>query len=226
MKRILLMIGAAMFAATAANAATIVVDTDKATYNVGEQIIVTITFTAGSGEKWNLGNTMGLEMGWDPTVASVANAGGGSFGYGTQALSSNPLYPGTVGNSGITLSFAPYFTGTSIAGAPPNPLCSNNGYSCQFMTQTHVGAPGPVYSGLADAGQVLTATLVLNADAVGPIGLYQFVYNQTWGKLAQQVTPTLTTQLLNAEVVPEPGTLMLLGAGMAGLLALGRRKRN
>ena len=177
MKRILLMIGAAMFAATAANAATIVVDTDKATYNVGT---------------------------------------------GSQAITSGP---GT--GSGITLTnIAGYFTNAEIAGAPTNPLCSNNGYSCQFMTQTHVGAPGPVYSGQADAGQVLTATLVLNADAVGPIGLYQFVYNQTWGKLAQQVTPTLTTQLLNAEVVPEPGTLMLLGAGMAGLLALGRRKRN
>ncbi len=213
MKRILFAgVAAVFFVATGANALTISVDTDKATYAVGESIVVTITSNWG-GENLPVLAGTGLEIGWNPAVAAPNNMGVyNAFGSGTQTLTVNPGFPSAVGGSAVT-----YSGGYLMPGAPANPGCSNNGLSCQFLAQS-MG----LYSGVADAGQTLVSQLVLTANAPGPVGLFEFVYVQTWGMV--KAVPTYGTNFMNAEVVPEPGTLLLLGAGMVGLMALGRRK--
>jgi hypothetical protein len=228
MKRILLMIVATMFVAAGANALSISVDSDKQTYAVGEDIVLTATATfvgRASGpvrEKFLALTGIGLEIEWDDTIASVKNAGtAGTFGAGYQNISAGPV----TGQPAVTISFYPYTGNNPILGAPSPAYCSSNGYSCQFLTQTHTQlAPGYTYSGYADA-QTLTATLILTADAAGSVGLAEFVYNDNLSgpKGAGPAVRTYGSNFLNAVVVPEPGTLLLVCAGLGGLVYLGRR---
>jgi hypothetical protein len=76
MKRTLIAIAVALVAASGANAATMSIDTDKSTYNVGELITITATLTiaaAGDVADSAAGTAISLEASWDPTTGFVAN---------------------------------------------------------------------------------------------------------------------------------------------------------
>jgi hypothetical protein len=84
-----------------------------------------------------------------------------------------------------------------------------------------------VFSGLTSGGMALPSVVAmgsfnLNANGGGTVTLVAPSMISIDGALAQRRTASFTTLVLN--FVPEPGTLLLLGAGALGLLLRGRRR--
>lgn len=70
-----------------------------------------------------------------------------------------------------------------------------------------------------DSLAALGNTFIAMAESVSSGGWFDAV---TFG----QITPTLTGANVNVNVVPIPGTLLLLGSGLIGLVGLGRSRRS
>jgi PEP-CTERM motif len=129
-----------------------------------------------------------------------------SFDYGYTTIPLNQTQTSTTTLTGTLagLVLDPYTSNTQVT------TCVDNNFSglCTFVT---IGPPGtttagaaPITFNIAPAGTtVLSGIQDLGELTFGP------------GALILSTTTVLTA-------VPEPGTLMLLGAGLAGLVAFGR----
>lgn len=213
MKRTLIAIAVALVAASGANAATMSIDTDKETYNVGELITITATLTTVAGDTFDsaVGSAISLEASWSSANAFNPQAG---FGTSSQIVTVGPL----AGGPNITsLGGAIPWTGGS-----PNGCVSAGpgaGNTCILISQSLLGlAFGP------DIGQVLVGTLVLEASAVGSLGLAVASAAYIGGGILDGSAVTVGSNFAAANVVPEPTTAAMLGLGLLGLSFAGRRR--
>lgn len=207
MKRTLITMLAAMFAASGASAATLLVDTDSDFYLLNDLITITATFTSDGSETAGFGQGIGFSIQWDDTIANPDNEGDlFADGHGTQLVTSGP-------NAGASQLSAN--GGSVLFAGPANTGCNNNGYACEFLTQTNTS-----FSTVTLDAQTLVATLVLRAEALGDLNLATFSLVNT---LSPATDVTFGTNLQNA-VVPEPTTAALLGLGLLGLGVAGRRR--
>jgi hypothetical protein len=196
MKRISILI-AVLFAASTANAATFALNTDKASYLVGESITVTLTATvAGGGEQVLPFSSYGTTIGWNSAVAFVKNTG----------------MPNAFGNSNQT----PLIAGLNGAANTP---CANTGNTCTLISQVNSSFAPVNVAG----GTVVTGTLVLEADALGLLNLSIASFSNLGATDGSAVVFGTNAQVAEV-VVPEPTTAALLGLGLLGLSVAGRRR--
>jgi hypothetical protein len=217
MKRTLIAIAVALVAASGANAATMSIDTDKSTYNVGELITITATLTiaaAGDVADSAAGTAISLEASWDPTTGFVANGAlPGNYGTSSQIVTVGPL----AGCSNLS-SFG---GGAPWIGGSPNGCVSAGagaGNTCILISQSLFSAFAP------DPNQVLVGTLVLEASAVGSLGLVVASAAYLGGGITGPGSVTVGANFASATVVPEPTTAAMLGLGLLGLSFAGRRR--
>jgi hypothetical protein len=124
----------------------------------------------------------------------------------------------------LSVGKAGTFTGTFLV------LGSYHYITVDFYAWT----PGTVtFTGLTTAGMALPnvvamGTFNLDANGAGTVTLVSPSKISIDGPAAQRRTAGFTTLKLTftGEVVPEPSTLLLLGAGAIGLLLVGNRKSN
>jgi hypothetical protein len=72
------------------------------------------------------------------------------------------------------------------------------------------------------SGTSLTDSSTYNNQTFATLGVVPGTYEWTWGSVTNQNF----TLIISTAVVPEPGSLALLGAGLAGFVFLRRRRQN
>ena len=133
------------------------------------------------------------------------------FNVGVNTLVAVPV---SIGKAGV-------FTGTFIV------LGITHTITVDFFAWT----PGmATYTGLTSKGVALPSVMAvgsfsLNGAGDGMVTLVSPSKVDIDGSLAQRRTASFTTLKLTFGTVPEPGTLLLLGAGALGLALVGSRKR-
>ena len=143
------------------------------------------------------------------------------------SFSGSPL-GGVMGLSGATkvCLFLPCASATANLTVPFSPVgVGGVAYVTNAVNLTVVGAPwttGTVQIGTSTAAGG-RAPASSTAMASGTVGLVTPVFVSTNIALSA-VVPVFG--FLNLHFVPEPGTLVLLGSGIAGLVAFGRNSRN
>ena len=226
MKRIFIALASALIVASGANAATMSIDTDKASYDIGELVTVTATLNIVAGDLNDsaVGTAISLEAGWDSSAFRVANGdlANDDFGTSSQIVTVSPTSSLNTSNLSALNGAIP-FTGGS-----PNGCVSAGGGAgnvCIMLSQSLLGlAFGP------DVGQTLVGTLVLEAIGLGAGGA-------TGGSLLSVVSAaylgggitgpgsvSVGENFASATVVPEPTTAAMLGLGLLGLSFAGRRR--
>jgi hypothetical protein len=203
MKRTLIAIVAAMFAAGSAGAATIVMAATNPTNVAGSVSTVTATLTIlPGGESVNFLSSYGVAILWDNTVVRVVGSNGTTtFGKSSQG----PILPGLSG----------------VAQIPCVSSGVNKGKACSLISQSN-SAGGVV---AVPGGSITIGTLLLEVlpvpDAPGTsLGLSILTFSNNGTGPAPVLDPSFTT----AQIVPEPTTAALLGLGLLGLGFVGRRR--
>jgi hypothetical protein len=218
MKRTLIALVAALAVSSAANAATMSIDTDKSTYNVGDLITITATLNIVSGDAADApaGTAISLEASWDPTTAFVANGAlPGNYGTSSQIVTVGPLAGGS--------NLSSFGGGAPWIGGSPNGCVSAGagaGNTCILISQSLFSAFAP------DDPQTLVGTLVLEASALGSLGLVVASAAYLGGGITGPSSVTVGSNFASAAVVPEPTTAAMLGLGLLGLSVAGRRRRS
>lgn len=115
--------------------------------------------------------------------------------------------------------------GVEFAAASPGVLPGGNGNPIQFETDLEVRADNPMPQNGIGPGETLTIDL----DILASSDFADVVAALTDGSLrigmhVQSFESGGSESVLNVPV-PEPGTLLLLGAGLAGLMQFGRKQR-
>jgi len=207
MKRTLIAIVAAMFAAGTANAASIHLAASNPLNVAGSVSSVTVTLTvAPGGEVVPSFSAYGVTLGWDNTVVRVVGSNGTTtFGKSAQS----PIIAGLSGS----------LTPTCVSAGV------NKGKACAVITQSNAGAPVNVPGGTVVIGQLLLEILPAPDVPGTSLGLLIVSYNNN-GVTNAGADPNLTIDpsFTNAQVVPEPTTAALLGLGLLGLAFAGRRR--
>ena len=207
-------IASAIFlAASAASAATVFnVTADRSTDNLnpGDTVTLSIRLTNGVGV-FGLGasaygyNEQVIDFTTGSTVASINHAVAipavGAFSGLTNTLT-NPLGETSIGSSGNRVLI---FNGVGLAATNTNAL--------------DPGLNGAV--GGNDAQMRITFTAVAPGTTTIIIGTG---YNGDGEVLAGGVTDQSSNTSIAITVVPEPGTALLMGLGLAGLAAAGRKE--
>ena len=114
--------------------------------------------------------------------------------------------------------------GVEFAIASPGVLPGGNGNPYQFTTDLEVSADNPMPQNGIGPGETLTVDLAILAGS----DFADVVAALTDGSLrigmhVQSFTSGGSESVLNLPI-PEPGTLLLLGAGLAGLVQFGRKQ--
>jgi len=209
MKRTLITIVAAMFAAASANAASILMTATNPLNVSGSVSTVTITLTIlPGGENVATLGSYGVTVGWNPAVVRVVGSNGTTtFGKSAQG----PILPGLTG--------------------PAQPVCFtagiNKGKACTVISQSN-----PLPPILVPGGSVTIGTLLLEVlpapggpDPIGTLlGLSIVTYNNNGVPAGADPNLTIDASFTNAQIVPEPTTAALLGLGLLGLGFVGRRR--
>jgi hypothetical protein len=199
---------------------------------------VSITMPLFQSQQFTTGGT--INIGTMATLEGAQNITGGAASatadvgiMGTVIVGGAMHTAGSVWNqpAGQTLVQVPLsvgkagqFTGTFLV------LGSYHYITVDFYAWT----PGTItFAGLTEGGDPLPdviamGSFALDANGVGTVTLVSPSKISIDGPAAQQRTAGFTTLKLTftGEVVPEPSTLLLLGAGVAGLLLVGNRKSN
>jgi hypothetical protein len=207
MKRTLTAIVAIVGLASGANALSLTIDTDSASYAPGATITITATLDTAGAVGSVANQVVNTSITWVDAVADALNAQG-AFTLGT---SSQIITAGAnVGKTNLT-SFGgaiqwngPAISGCVLAGA-------GKGNTCIILNQSTLAGP------FAPDASILVGTLQLQAVAPGDLDF--IVTGNAFGAAA-----ALGTNFQNAVVVPEPTTAALLALGLVGLAAAGRRR--
>lgn len=210
MKRTLTAIVAIVGLASGANAVSLVIDTDSATYTVGQTITITATLDTTGAVGSVANQVVNVEINWIDALADALN---GTV-TATQGTSSQIVTAGIqIGKSNLSS-----FNGAIQWSGPPQTPCvlagPGLGNTCAILNQATLAGP------FAPDFAILVGTLELQAVATGLVGLNVVGL----GYSAFGVAPTLGTNFQTAEIVPEPTTAALLALGLVGLAAVGRRR--
>ncbi len=131
------------------------------------------------------------------------------WGYQNTSAGPNPSSSGfLVGNPyGAVNTTALTINGASISGLLPNGTGNVNGPSYGLVSAT--GNPGGLYA--------VRSSILLTLNLSGALG-------GNWWNDIQNGTVVLAFGSPTTTPVPEPGTMMLLGGGLVGLAAWGRKR--
>jgi hypothetical protein len=206
MKRTLIAIVAAMFAAGSAGAATIVMTATNPLNVSGSVSTVTATITINpGGETVNFLGNYGVAILWNPAVVRVVGSNQTTtFGKSSQG----PILPG--------------LTGTATNNC--NSTGVNKGKACTLISQVaQAGAPFFIPEGSVTIGTLLLEVLPAPGGP-DPIGTLLGLAILTANNNGTGPAPVLDPSFANAQIVPEPTTAALLGLGLLGLGFVGRRR--
>jgi hypothetical protein len=211
MKRTLTAIVAIVGLASGANAVSLTIDTDSATYNIGDTITITATLDTAGAVGSVANQVVNVEINWIDALADALNA----TVVFTQGTSSQIITAG----ANVGLSNLSSFNGAIQWNGPPTTGCvlagPGLGNTCAILNQSTLAGP------FAPDTSILVGTLQLEAVAVGFVGLN--VVGPAYSAFG--VAPILGTNFQNATIVPEPTTAALLALGLVGLAAAGRRRQ-
>lgn len=180
-----------------------------------------INVTQGGSQ--NVGASAGGASGSPGIAGTVVVAGGlpihigmganqSMYKVGTMTIVQVPLSAGKAG----------LFTGTfDVLGA--NHTITVQFYSWTVGTQTFTGLTSALASPTALPNVTAMGSFNLTAGGGGMVTLVSPSVVDIDGAIARRRTASFTALVMN--FVPEPGTLLLLGAGALGLVLMGSRKR-
>ena len=166
--------------------------------------------------------SMNTDIDLTPTITD----GTGSFSVANFTITGLLLGPLTIQNFHITVT-----NPSSVTGTGSNPYNVDIGGAVVSVDGGQVVLGGSTLFNFNTSPTVVTAppgsnsTLTLGASST--TWSIPFTTTSTLSTLGIPVNITIGTQLnlTGPAVVPEPGTVMLVGAGLVGLVAAGRRKK-